>query len=108
MVGAQAVPQYGMENGYGSYEQQTEYPSYQQDYKQSYGKDNSYKSKDSVSIKKLNCINTNFVNLGNNTGDFNIGNNGRVAEGAQEGANVGGWNGGEEGYNDYGNTDGYY
>ncbi len=99
MVGAQAVPQYGMEREYGSYEQpeygmdsyekpsyrndyygQPEYPSYKPDYKPEYPlyeKDDSYKSKDSsVILNKLNCINNNVNINGNNTGDINVGNSG--------------------------------
>jgi hypothetical protein len=68
-------------------EQPKEYPSYKEDYKQEYpqyGKDNnSYKSKDkersSVSINKVNCINNNVNINGNNTGDINVGNSGRLA-----------------------------
>ena len=52
------------------------------DDKHSYGKDNNYdKSKDSssVNLNKVNCINTNININGENTGDVNVGNNGRVA-----------------------------
>jgi hypothetical protein len=111
MTGAQAVPQHGMEREYGSYEQQPEYgsyeqqpeyPSYKPDYKPSYGKDN-YKSKDSVSINKLKCINNNVNINGNNTGDINVGNSGKSATGSgtdDEGyLGVGSFDGnGEEGY----------
>jgi hypothetical protein len=109
MVGAQAVPQYGMEREYGSYEQpeygsyeqpeygsyeqpeygsyeQPEYPSYKPDYKPeypSYDKDNRDKSKKdsskSVDINKIKCINTNININGNNTGDINLGNKGQLA-----------------------------
>jgi hypothetical protein len=81
-----------------------EYASYQQEYGQPYEKDNNnYKyQKESKIVKKLNCINTNIVNFGDNTGDFNVGNNDRVAE------EEGGGGGEEEGYDGYGGADGYY
>jgi hypothetical protein len=110
MVGAQAVPQYGMEREYGSYEQPEygmdsyEKPSYRNDYDEqaeypSYGKDNNnYKSKkDSVSINKLNCINNNVNINGNNTGNINVGNKG-AAEGYVDGYSYGGSGYGDGGY----------
>ena len=85
-VEAQGYPYYQLDNRYNIYEQETEYPSYQPDYKPiypSYEKDNKYKSKKddnkSVSLNKLNCINNNVNINGNNTGDINVGNNGQVA-----------------------------
>ena len=127
MVGAQAVPQYGMEREYGSYEQpeygsyeqpeygmdsyekpsyrndnyeQPEYPSYKPDYKPeypSYEKDNRDKSKkDSVSINKVKCINTNLNINGNNSGNVGIGNKGQGYVGTYSSAD--GRNGGNDGY----------
>jgi hypothetical protein len=153
MVGAQAVPQYGMEREYGSYEQpeygsyeqpeygsyeqpeygsyeqpdsyeqpeygmdsyekpsyrndyyeQPEYPSYKPDYKPeypSYEKDNRDKSKkDSVSINKVKCINTNLNINGNNTGNVGIGNKGQGYLGTYSSAD--GRNGGDDGYSKQG------
>jgi hypothetical protein len=83
-VNAQTEPYYEMENGYSSYEAEPlEYPpqytereynndNYESKYT-SYGKDNSYKSKDRASIKKINCVNINTnINInGNSNGDIN-------------------------------------
>jgi hypothetical protein len=122
MTGAQAQQDYGMEREYGSheqpeygsYEQQTEYPSYKPDYKPEYPSDNnSYKSKkdsgDSISlnINKLKCINNNVNINGNNNGTINVGNSGKSATGpgTDEGyvgvGSVGSGNG-EEGYGNNG------
>jgi hypothetical protein len=79
-VNAQTEPYYEIENGYSSYEAEPrEYPpqytereynndNYESKYT-SYGKDNSYKSKDGASIKKINCVNININ--GNSNGDIN-------------------------------------
>src|SRR5215211_71661 len=82
------------------YYEQPEYPSYKPDsYKPkypSYGKDKS-KDSSSVSINKLNCINTNFINIGNINGSINTFAPGRTAdsEGDTDAGSLG-WNG--EGY----------
>ena len=83
------------------YEQPREYSSYQSDYKQEYpsnDKDDRYKSKkDSISINKLNCINTNFINIGNINGSINTFAPDRTADSEGDlGASSLGWN--EEGY----------
>ena len=69
MVGAQAVPEYGMEKKYSSYEE-SEYGMDSYD-KKAYGKDDSYKSKDSnsVIVKKVKCNN---VNVNVNGLDLNL------------------------------------
>src|SRR5918995_2689976 len=126
-------PQYADSNSYNSYEpeyeidsykksyindyyEQPEYQSYKLDYKSQYpsnGQDsdnNYYKSKkdsiSSVSINKLDCINNNVNINGNNTGDVNVGNSGRLATGSgtDEGyLDVGSLYGnGEEGYDNNG------
>jgi len=58
-----------------------QYPSYGKDDRDKSDKDSSK----SVSITKLNCINTNLNINGNNTGDINIGNKGQVPTTAEEG-----------------------
>ncbi len=92
MVGAQAVPDYGMDSydkkshdkdpvyGMDSYDKKSygSEPDYGTQYS-SYGKDNNDKSKDSVDILKLKCKNTN-INLNgisvNGNGDNGNGDNG--------------------------------
>jgi len=63
----------------------SKYASHKPDYKPqypSYGKDKSNKdSSKSVSISKINCINTNLNLNGNNTGAINIGNKDAAEEG---------------------------
>ena len=99
MVGAQAVPQYGMEREYGSYEQPEygmdsyekpsfrndnyeqpeyyeqprEYPSYQPDYKPEYPSDNSYKSKKDSSSKSVSINKLNCINNNVNINGNNTG-----------------------------------
>jgi hypothetical protein len=81
---------YGMDNNdkksYGndnSYDKPQYQPSYKSDYKQkysSYGEKYDKSNKDnskSVTINKINCINTNININGNNTGDINLGNKGQ-------------------------------
>ncbi len=92
-------PSYGNDNY-----QPREYSSYQQDYKQEYPKyvkENYKPKKDSVSINKFNCINTNLNINGNNTGDINVGN-----KGAAEGGYVGGYS--SDGGSGYNGNAGYY
>jgi hypothetical protein len=100
--GYDTPPSYENDN----YQPREYYSSYQQDYKQEYPKyvkDNRDKpKKDSVSINKFNCINTNLNINGNNTGDINLGN-----KGTAEGGYVGGYSSDDgSGYN--GNAGYYY
>jgi hypothetical protein len=99
---------YGMDKDkktYGTDSYESKYPSYKHDYKPaypSYGKDDkrdksSKDSSKSVSINKLNCINTNLNINGNNTGDINVGNKGATEEGylGAYSSGSGGYGGGE-------------
>ena len=91
----------GNDNGYeNGYDKSQYLPSYKSDYKPAYPlneKDNREKSKDSISINKVNCVNNNVNINGNNTGDINLGNKGQGYLGAGS-SNGGGYGG--EGYYD--------
>jgi hypothetical protein len=99
---------YGNDNSYKSQYQPSYKPDYKPQYQPSYGKDNdrdkSQKDIKSVSINKLNCINTNININGNNTGNINLGNKGKAA--AEEGGYVGAYSAGSDGYG--GSDEGYY
>src|SRR5688572_2602457 len=73
---------YGNDYGYDKTQYQSHKPDYYKPKYTSYdGKDDSRdKSKDSVNINKLKCINNNLNINGNNTGAVNVGNKG-AAEG---------------------------
>jgi hypothetical protein len=96
-------------SSYGNNNYDSEYPSYKSDYKQhsnSYEYDDKYKSKDIVSISKINCINNNVNINGNNTGDINVGNSGRGVS-ADDGTNGGVLAGNEFGNDGERYSDGY-
>ena len=98
---------YGNDNRYNSYEQdyerdngrksydnsyKSQYQFYKPDYKPKYSsydgkddrRDKSQDSSKSVSINKLNCINTNININGNNTGNINLGNKGQLVPATAE------------------------
>ncbi len=96
-------------SSYGNDNYDPEYPRYKPDYKQhsnSYEYDDKYKSKDIVSISKINCINNNVNINGNNTGDINVGNSGRGVS-ADDGTNGGVLAGNEFGNDGERYSDGY-
>jgi hypothetical protein len=97
---------YGNDNSYESQYQSSYKPDYKPQYPSYDGKDDNRDkfqkdSSKSVSINKLKCINTNININGNNSGNINVGNKGKVA--------------GEEGYSGayssggsgYGGSEGY-
>ena len=91
-------PEYGMDNDYKNHYGKDNYESQYS----SYEKDNSYKSKkDNANIKKVKCNNINVNFIGDNTGDINVGNNGRVAA-AEDGTK------GDLSSSSFGNGERYY
>ena len=119
MVGAQAVPEYGMDSygsDYGmnnSYDKRSygndnsydsQYSFHKPDYKPkfpSYDKDNYKSKKDdnskNVSINKIKCINNNLNINGNNAGNVSIGNKGQGYSGGYSYGSGSGYYG-DEGY----------
>jgi hypothetical protein len=116
MIGAQAQQYYGMNNyedrkSYGMDSYDLQYPpSYKPDYYkpkyQSYGEDYYKSQKDSTTINKINCINSNNINV---NGDFNgnittfAASSGLAAKGDLSAGSFGG-NSGERYYDGYDNN----